>query len=310
MFHQSAVKIHEVDGSFYILYGVFADAWAKKEGLPSWLAFQIKVKRRDLSGATQLERIYNGTWEHGSGQLVRNYRKKYLMHLSVKFEPEPYKNLSKETVMGIDLGLSFPAAIHFRNDGTPQNWAMLIGNGRMMMNARGVIRGEIVRLLRALKRKDSPLHGTARDAALRKLRDLRKQELRLMKTASQKLAALIADQAKRNGAGIWQMEDLSLVDIKEGQPWLIRNWAAGTLIDAIEWQAKQVDAEIKLVDPRYTSQRCSKCGHIDRENRPKNKKGQSYFKCVHCEYEDHADKNAAQNLSILDIDKIISESVE
>jgi putative transposase len=131
-----------------------------------------------------------------------------------------------------------------------------------------------------------------------------------MKTASQKLASLIADQAKRNGAGTWQMEDLSLIGMKEGQPWLARNWAPGMLIDAIKWQAKQIDAQLKIVDPRHTSQRCSKCGHIDRENRPKEKKGQSYFKCIECGYEDHADKNAARNLSIIGIDNIIQESIQ
>ncbi len=86
------------------------------------------------------------------------------------------------------------------------------------------------------------------------------------------------------------MEDLALVDLKEGQPWLARNWAAGMLTDAIKWQAKQLGAEIKTVDPRLTSQRCSKCGHIAAENRPKKDKGQSYFKCVECGYEDHAER--------------------
>jgi IS605 OrfB family transposase len=178
----------------------------------------------------------------------------------------------------------------------------------MMIQARGIVRNEIVRLLRGLKRKDSPLQGPARDAAMKKLKELRQRERRLMKTASQKIAAQIADQAKRNGAGVWQMEDLSLTDMKEGQPWLARNWAAGMLIDAIRWQAAQAGADLQVVDPRCTSQRCSQCGHIDRENRPKAKKGAAYFKCTNesCGHEDNADKNAARNLSIIGIDKLIA----
>lgn len=314
-FHQKAVKLYSDADSktMYILYNLFADAWAKKEEMPSWIAFQIRIKKRDQSGYSQLERILSGEWKHGSGQLVRSKReigRKYLMHLVAQYEPDPYKTLLPEIVMGIDLGYSFPASIHIRLNGEPQKWAMLIGNGKLMQSARNIVRREIVRLLRGLKKKDSPLHGPAREAALNKLRELRKQEIRLMKTASQKLASLIADQAKRNGAGIWQMEDLSLIDMKEGKPWLTRNWAPGMLIDAIKWQAKQIDAQLKIVNPRYTSQRCNKCGYIDRENRPKKKKGQSYFKCVKCEYEDHADKNAARNLSIIGIDKIIQESIQ
>lgn len=311
-FHKDAVRLHREDDSFFIVYNLFSDKWAKSENFPSWVAFQVKLKSRDRTGYRQLEKVLAGEWEHGSGQLSRNRRDtgpKYIMRLVVKYVPEPYKTLVKETVMGIDLGISIPAAIHFRDPAAPLEWAMCMGNGRAMLNARGVVRGEITRLLRALKRKDSPLQGNAREAANEKLRKLRRQEQRILKTASQKIAAQIADQARRNGAGTWQMEDLHLTDMKEGKPWMARNWAAGTLIDAIKWQARQLGVEMILVNPKYTSQRCSKCGRIDRENRPKGKKGASYFKCTGCGYEDHADKNAARNLSIPGIHKIIEKEI-
>jgi len=243
---------------------------------------------------------------------VRNKRSngpRYLMHLVVKYEPEPYKTLTPGTIMGIDLGVTTPAAVHFRTDGNPAKWAVCIGNGRMMLNARGIVRGEIVRLLKGLKRKDSPLQGAARDAAMNRLRVLRKQERRIMKTASQKVAAQIADHAKRNGAGIWQMEKIT-GEIKEDKPWLARNWAPGMLIDAIRWQAQQNGAELRFLNPYKTSQRCSKCGHIAPENRPKGKKKASFFECVACGYTDHADKNAARNLSTEGIEQVIAEAVK
>jgi IS605 OrfB family transposase len=165
-----------------------------------------------------------------------------------------------------------------------------------------------VRLLRALKRKDSPIQGPAREAAKAKLRGLRKQERRLMKTASQKVAAQIAEQAKRNGAGIWQIEELSK-NIKDDS-WLARNWAPGLLLDAIRWQAEQLGAELKFVNPAYTSQMCSKCSYIDKNklNRPKGKKKAAYFECQSCGYKDHADKNAARNLSDTEVEKRIELS--
>jgi len=46
------------------------------------------------------------------------------------------------------------------------------------------------------------------------------------------------------------------------------------------------------VSPRYTSMRCSCCGHIAKENRLT----QSLFLCVSCGYTDHADVNAAKNI--------------
>ncbi len=46
------------------------------------------------------------------------------------------------------------------------------------------------------------------------------------------------------------------------------------------------------VDPAYTSQTCSSCGHISKENR----RTQATFKCVACGYKANADHNAALNI--------------
>ena len=46
------------------------------------------------------------------------------------------------------------------------------------------------------------------------------------------------------------------------------------------------------VDAKYTSQTCSSCGHVSKENR----KTQSHFECVECGYIENADKNASNNI--------------
>ena len=46
------------------------------------------------------------------------------------------------------------------------------------------------------------------------------------------------------------------------------------------------------VPPQHTSQACSRCGHVDRDNR----KTQSEFACVSCGYVRNADVNAAVNI--------------
>ena len=46
------------------------------------------------------------------------------------------------------------------------------------------------------------------------------------------------------------------------------------------------------IDPKYTSQKCSKCGHTHKENR----KSQSKFVCVKCGHSENADINAAKNI--------------
>ncbi len=303
--------LFEQEERFYLAGQLFSQEWAKANGLHTWLAFPLHIKPRDKTMRTQLLRVIEKEWDLCNARILRNSRNKnpqWLGQIVVKYQPDPYKMLSPDTTMGIDLGVMSPAAIHIRTNGEPLKWAMLVGDGRAMLRARSLIRREIIRLLRALRTRERYLDGAARDKAREQLRELRKQEQRVMKTVTRRLAASIGDLARRHGAGIWQMEDLS-PDIKEDKPWLARNWAPGALKDALRWQADQFGAEVKFVNPRKTSQRCSQCGHIDPLNRPKKKEKAEVFLCVKCGYKDHADKNAARNLSIMAIDELITQAL-
>jgi len=59
-----------------------------------------------------------------------------------------------------------------------------------------------------------------------------------------------------------------------------------------------------LVAPHYSSQECSECGHIDKDNRPT----QSLFHCVSCGHTENADDNAAKVLKKRGIKHIRSEA--
>ena len=50
--------------------------------------------------------------------------------------------------------------------------------------------------------------------------------------------------------------------------------------------------DLRKVDPAYTSQRCSRCGHVDKSNRP----SQAVFACGACGFRANADHNAAINI--------------
>lgn len=50
--------------------------------------------------------------------------------------------------------------------------------------------------------------------------------------------------------------------------------------------------EVVTVAPKYTSQCCNQCGHVDKRNRL----SQSKFECVSCGHTDHADYNASANV--------------
>lgn len=313
MMRAAETKLIKSDGRFYLATQVFSKEWSDENGISNWIAFPIKIKPRDKTMADQLERVHQGEWTLKNSRLKKNTRTqgaRWLGQIVVGYQPEPFKEIDPKIVMGIDLGVTVPAVLHIRDYrngeemGKPQAWAMCIGRGRDMLVTRAVIRSDINRIIRALRSKDSPLDERSREAAKEKLRELRKSEKRVMKTASQRIAARIAEVARRNGAGTWQMEKLG-GDLKEDKPWLARNWAPGAVVDAVRWQAAQVGAVLELVNPRYTSQRCHKCGCIDRANRPKGVKKQAHFECVKCGHKDNADKNAARNLSVLGIDEII-----
>lgn len=56
--------------------------------------------------------------------------------------------------------------------------------------------------------------------------------------------------------------------------------------------ARKYDIATSYVHSEYTSQTCSKCGCVDRDNR----ESQEIFKCIECGYECNADVNASVNI--------------
>lgn len=60
----------------------------------------------------------------------------------------------------------------------------------------------------------------------------------------------------------------------------------------LEYKSSWRGGQVFLVDPRYTSQICSKCGYKDKNNR----KSQSKFLCLECGHSENADLNAAKNI--------------
>jgi putative transposase len=64
----------------------------------------------------------------------------------------------------------------------------------------------------------------------------------------------------------------------------------GLLVTRLEQKAP---GRVERVPAAYTSQRCSACGHVDRESR----ESQARFRCTSCGFAGHADVNAAINIA-------------
>lgn len=56
---------------------------------------------------------------------------------------------------------------------------------------------------------------------------------------------------------------------------------------------QKAPGRVEKINPRFTSQRCSACGHVAAESR----KSQALFACVACAYTENADVNAAINIA-------------
>ena len=64
------------------------------------------------------------------------------------------------------------------------------------------------------------------------------------------------------------------------------------LVGMLEYKQQWRGGLLVKVDPRYTSQTCSSCGHVAKENRLT----QANFECVSCCFSENADINASRNI--------------
>ena len=66
----------------------------------------------------------------------------------------------------------------------------------------------------------------------------------------------------------------------------------GKFIDMLVYKQLWRGGLLVKVDPKYTSQKCSCCGHVAKENR----QTQAKFECVQCDFSENADINASRNI--------------
>jgi len=69
----------------------------------------------------------------------------------------------------------------------------------------------------------------------------------------------------------------------------LHSWSFAQLSDFVTYKAEALGIRVVKIDPRHTSQTCSKCGYQHRSNR----RSQSLFLCRSCGYCLNADLNAS-----------------
>jgi putative transposase len=255
---------------------------------------QQQVTLKTGNGANKiLDRIIDGTYKLCDSSISRK-KSKYYLNLVYQFEADKLLHLSKDNVMGIDLGVVKAATIAFNH--TQKRYYI---DGDEIRAFRSRIEARRIALQRQGKYCGNGRKGHGRKTRLKPIEKLRGKVENFKNTTNHRYAKFIVDMAIKHDCGVIQMEDLSGVSSRDR---FLKTWTYDDLQRKIEYKAKAVGIEVRKVNPNYTSQRCSCCGHIAEGNRPT----QSEFKCVVCGYKTNADYNAARNIA----DPRIEEKIE
>jgi len=203
---------------------------------------------------------------------------KFTLHITVSI-PEPLVPATDD-VLGVDLGLNRPAVTSNRQ---------FLGERRWKEQER-----RIFRLRRKLQKKGSK-------SAKRHLKKLSGQLFRQRRDHDHVLAKRIVQNAPAGSTIV--LENLTNIGetSKIGRGKKNKNvenkrrmhsWSFAQLYGFVAYKAAWKGVQVVKVDPRHTSQTCSKCGHQARNNR----RSQSLFLCRKCRYCLNADYNASLNI--------------
>ena len=148
---------------------------------------------------------------------------------------------------------------------------------------------------RRYERIRSKLQAAGTKSAKRHLKKLARRERRMKRDANHVISKRLVSKAAETNRGIC-LEDLKDIrkrtTVRRTQRSRHGKWAFGELRSFVEYKARLAGIAFALVDPRYSSQTCSGCGHCEKANR----RTRSEFVCKSCGYVALADENAAVNI--------------
>lgn len=177
--------------------------------------------------------------------------------------------------IGVDQGI---VNVAVTSDGDMYGGAPMLG-----------VRRRYFHLRRKLQKK-----GTK--SARRLLKRRAKRERGFQSDVSHTITKRIADHARATGRAVG-CEDLKGIrsrtgHVKRAQRRTHSNWAFGQFTAYLAYKCHERGIPFVLVDPRHTSQTCSRCGHCEKANRH----SQSSFLCRSCGFAANADWNGAKNI--------------
>ncbi len=264
---------------------------------------------RDRSNNRDIvENILLGKYKACNSSIQQKDRGKVFLLLVVDI-PQQDNNLDSDRVVGVDLGINIPlyAALNDNSYG-----GVAIGSREQFLKVRERMYARKRELQRSLRNSTAGGHG--RKQKLQALEQFDVKERNWVRLQNHIFSKEVVEYAKRSGAGVIQMENLSGFgkdrndNIEQGFRYIVRYWSYFELQSMIENKAKFAGIEVRYINPYHTSQRCSFCGSEEKGQRL----SQSKFVCKNAdctkgkgrqnskgEYEGiNADWNAARNIAM------------
>ncbi len=230
-------------------------------------------------------------WSRAVPDGVKSYRvtrdRAGRWHVAFAVIPDPVPAPGNNEVAGIDRGVAVSAAL---------------STGEMLI-VPGLSGGERRRLERLQRKLARAKRGSNRRGNVKKgIARLKARETDRRKDWAEKASTDIARRFD-----VIRVEDLNIANMTRSAKGTTanpgRNVAAktglnrgigrsgwGLLVRRLEDKAP---GRVEKVNPAFTSQRCSACGHVDAKSR----ESQADFRCIACGYACNADVNAARNIA-------------
>ena len=242
------------------------------------------MKENTIELKHTLHKIINNEYKIKESSLMFDKNNNLILNLTFDIPDKEAHEIVPGRTLGVDLGIATPAYVCL-SDNT------YIRSGFGSANDFFRIRQQMKSRRRSLYKSLSLVKGgKGRKKKLQAINSLRDKERNFAKTYNHQLSYKIVKFAKDNKCEFINLEYLT----KDGfENRILSSWSYYELQNMIEYKAEREGIKVRYVDPAYTSQTCSKCGHVDKENRPT----QAKFKCINCGLELNADHNASINIA-------------
>jgi putative transposase len=288
--------------------------------------YAFLVDAGEKSKRSIVERIMSGDYRQGALQIVSDKKGKWYCIIPYEFAIEKNPELDPNKIMGIDLGIS--RAVYWAFNDSYKRGSI---DGKEIEEFRRRVQARRKSIQEQGKYCGEGRIGHGRKRRLQPIETLQDKEANFRDTTNHRYAKHIVEVAVKNQCGVIQMEDLT--GINELSTFL-KNWTYHDLQTKIKQKATEAGITVNVINPQFTSQRCSQCGYIDKNNRP----SQAVFICNSCGYGDlyhcfscgksqkesgvcnncsattkhmpvNADYNAAKNIATPNIETIIADAI-